>query len=238
MFFPNLMNIKKDDLVLEIGPGAYPYWRSDCLLDKFGNEPGTDVSQFGGLPQETLGKPLFFMEGSTIPFKDKSFDYVICSHVLEHVNHIELPHLLDEIVRVSGKAYIEFPCTLYDYIYDFEVHLNLMDIVDGEVICLPKLSTRLEEVKSFSRYALEMRKNSGFAVELIGPSTIAVGREFYGCIPLRICEDEESFFARLPIEKSKIERPSLRWKVDNRIKMALYMLSRKRGRKFFEELLQ
>ena len=33
MFFPQLMNIRKNDLVLEIGPGAYPFWRSDCLAD-------------------------------------------------------------------------------------------------------------------------------------------------------------------------------------------------------------
>jgi SAM-dependent methyltransferase len=232
------MTIRKDDLVLEIGPGAYPHWRSDCLIDKFDNESCTDISQFGGLPQKTLGKPLFRMDGTTLPFRDKSFDYVICSHVLEHLNHEELPDFLSEIMRVGRKAYIEFPRTLYDYIYDFDVHLNLMDIVDGEIICLPKRLTRLGDMRRFSRYALELRKTSGFSVELLGPSTIAVGREFNDNIPLRVYEDEEAFFARLSGALSEVSRPGLSWRVANRFKMAIRVFEKKHGSDFFEELLK
>lgn len=238
MFFSHLMTIRNDDLVLEIGPGAYPHWRSDCLVDKFDNESCPDVSQFGGLPQKTLGKPLFRMEDTIIPFRDKSFDYVICSHVLEHVNHYELPGFLAEIMRVGKRAYIEFPRTLYDFIYDFDAHLNLMDIVDGEIICLPKTLTHMGEVRRFSRYALEMRKRSGFSAELLGPSTFAVGREFNESIPLRVYEGEEAFFARLPMDMSEYRRPGLSWKVANRIKMALRVFAKKNGREFFEGLLK
>ena len=47
-----------------------------------------------------------------IPFKDKEFDYVILSHVLEHV-----PNLLEfvsEIERISKAGYIELPTKLND----------------------------------------------------------------------------------------------------------------------------
>jgi SAM-dependent methyltransferase len=227
------MTIRNDDLVLEIGPGAYPHWRSDCLVDKFDNESCTDVSQFGGLPQKTLGKPLFRMDGTTIPFKDKSFDYVICSHVLEHVHHSDLPSFLAEIMRVGRRAYIEFPRTLYDFIYDFDVHLNLMDIVDGEIICLPKTVTRLGEVRRLSRYALEMRNKSGFSVELISPWTVAVGREFNESIPLQVYGDEEAFFARLPMDMSEYKKPGLSWKVATRINMTLHAFVKKHDREYF-----
>jgi len=62
MFFPQLMNIRRNDLVLEIGPGAYPFWRSDCLADKYDNESDVDLSQLGGDLQKTKGKPLFRIE--------------------------------------------------------------------------------------------------------------------------------------------------------------------------------
>ena len=47
-----------------------------------------------------------------LPFKDKEFDYVILSHVLEHV-----PNLLefkDELVRIAKSGYIELPTKFYD----------------------------------------------------------------------------------------------------------------------------
>lgn len=238
MFFPHLMKIDNNDLVLEIGPGAYPYWRSDCLVDKFDNESGTDVSQFGGLPQKTMGKPLFRMDGTTIPFKNKSFDYVICSHVLEHVNHEDLPGFVAEIMRVGRRAYIEFPRTIFDFIYDFDVHLNLMDIVNGEIVCLPKALTRLKDVKRFTRYALELRTRRGFAVELLGSSVVAVGREFEGSIPLKVYDDEESFFARLPLDAPGIGMPTLAWRAASHLKRMLRLFSRKYGREYFEGLLK
>tara|TARA_Y100000741_G_C18214709_1_gene543210 strand:- start:572 stop:1234 length:663 start_codon:yes stop_codon:yes gene_type:complete len=47
-----------------------------------------------------------------LPFKDKEFDYVVLSHVLEHV-----PNIVDfakEVERISKAGYIELPTKLAD----------------------------------------------------------------------------------------------------------------------------
>ena len=47
-----------------------------------------------------------------LPFKDKEFDYVILSHVLEHVPN--LIEFISEVERISKAGYIELPTKLND----------------------------------------------------------------------------------------------------------------------------
>lgn len=222
MFYPYLLNISQSDVVLEVGPGAYPYWRSDCLADKFDNNFETDISQFGGAPQQTKGKPLFLLEDSRLPFKDKVFDYLICSHVLEHVPFDELTLFASELSRVAKRTYIEVPRPAYDLVYDFDVHLNLMDIVAGSIVCLPKVKTNLHQTKLFTKYALELRKSQGFAIELVSVNAIAVGKEFSGQIPIIICENEDEFFERISNNIVQIPPPTLGWKLKQRLARLKY----------------
>ena len=48
----------------------------------------------------------------SLPFKDKEFDYVICTHVIEHVN--DPIFFKKEIERVGKSGYIELPTRLND----------------------------------------------------------------------------------------------------------------------------
>ena len=97
MYFPQIMKIKSSDDVLEIGPGAYPFWRSDCLADIYDEHSEIDLTQFGGAKLNTKGKPLFRIVDNVLPFKDNSFDYVICSHVFEHVPHADATQSLGAV---------------------------------------------------------------------------------------------------------------------------------------------
>ena len=47
-----------------------------------------------------------------LPFKDKEFDFVITSHVIEHVEDFKF--FLSELERISSKGYIELPSRLGD----------------------------------------------------------------------------------------------------------------------------
>ena len=52
------------------------------------------------------------LTSNILPFRDKEFDFVIASHVIEHVNDVEL--FIKELQRVSSKGYIELPTILED----------------------------------------------------------------------------------------------------------------------------
>jgi len=47
-----------------------------------------------------------------LPFKDKEFDFVISSHVIEHVEDFQF--FIKELERISNKGYIELPTRLGD----------------------------------------------------------------------------------------------------------------------------
>ena len=49
-----------------------------------------------------------------LPFKDKEFDYIICAHVIEHVN--DPIFFKQEIERIGKSGYIELPTRLNDNI--------------------------------------------------------------------------------------------------------------------------
>ena len=52
------------------------------------------------------------LEDKKLPFKDKEFDFVITSHVIEHVEDVNF--FIKELQRISSKGYIELPTMLED----------------------------------------------------------------------------------------------------------------------------
>ena len=67
-----------------------------------------------------------------LPFKDQEFDFVVASHVMEHVDDIEF--FISELERVSKKGYIELPTMLEDNLVfeNKKDHLWHMDFDDVE----------------------------------------------------------------------------------------------------------
>lgn len=137
MFFPErIKSIRSSDKVLEIGPGATPYFRSDVFLEK---EYGTEkelIAQSGHVGKLITEKRLVTYTGDVFPFEDKEFDYVVCSHVLEHVPDADI--FLKEIQRVGKKGYLEYPTIYYDYIYNFPEHLLFLFEKNGVINWMTK----------------------------------------------------------------------------------------------------
>lgn len=143
MFFPDrITSIAPGDRVLEIGPGAHPYHRSDVLLEMRFNDPEEYARQFGHADPLRTEKDLVFYDGRTFPFADGEFDYIICSHVLEHVPDVEA--FLGEVFRVGKRGYFEYPTIHYEYLYNFGVHLNFLRFTDGRLFHMAKSDSPLD----------------------------------------------------------------------------------------------
>ena len=68
-----------------------------------------------------------------MPFKSHAFDYVIASHVLEHLPVEEVPIFLSEISRVASAGYIEVPSIAYEYLFNIPEH-KLVFVKKGNVL--------------------------------------------------------------------------------------------------------
>ena len=120
------MNIRADDFVLEIGSGHNPKTRSDVLCDKFIE----DDEQRGG--KIIADRPIVEADGQFLPFADKVFDYVICAHVLEHVE--DPKQLIAELMRVANRGYIETPSEIGERIYGWHYHNWVVNLIDNRLI--------------------------------------------------------------------------------------------------------
>ncbi|MBC5766919.1 methyltransferase domain-containing protein [Ramlibacter albus] len=100
--------VPKDALVLEVGSGGNPYPRANVLLDAYENTRERNWAPLKSDRPTVLG----FVE--QLPFRDKAFDFVIASHVLEHSGDPE--QFLAELQRVAKAGYIEVPDAFFERI--------------------------------------------------------------------------------------------------------------------------
>jgi ubiquinone/menaquinone biosynthesis C-methylase UbiE len=76
------------------------------------NKYATTISDIMDLSDHYKDKSFIKITEKKLPFKDKEFDFVIASHVAEHVEDIS--YFLNELSRVGKKGYIEVPTRLED----------------------------------------------------------------------------------------------------------------------------
>lgn len=107
--FLKWLEIHSTDLVLDLGSGQNPNLRANVLCDKYVID---NTERAFEAPVFMDSRPFVIADGSILPFKDKSFDFVICSHVLEHVDEPE--KFLNELQRVAKRGYIETPHPIYE----------------------------------------------------------------------------------------------------------------------------
>ena len=132
------------------------------------NEFATTICDVQDLSEFYKEKNFVKLENKSLPFKDNEFDFVIASHVLEHVEDFKF--FIKELERVSNKGYIELPTKLEDNLVfenkkDHLWHMDFND-VDSKLIISDKLQF-VEPILTVS-VAHKLRKNfkSSFVIEL------------------------------------------------------------------------
>jgi SAM-dependent methyltransferase len=106
--------VSKSALVLEVGAGGNPYPRANVMLDAMESTIERNEQSL------ITDRPLILGLCESLPFKDKSFDFIIASHVLEHTDNPE--KFLTELMRVGKAGYIETPEGWFEKMCAFTYH--------------------------------------------------------------------------------------------------------------------
>lgn len=176
-----MLHINPTDLVLEIGSGNRPRRRSNVLCDKF-LESNTERS--GGEALVVDNRPFVVADGHSLPFKDKCFDYVITSHILEHVE--DPRQFVSELSRVARAGYIETPAEIGEAIFGWPFHRWRVHL-DGDTIVLrPRIAD-----SPFGEYFHRMYESDPVFAEFVDShfAQFYVQYEWVGSIRLRVDAD-------------------------------------------------
>ena len=129
------------------------------------NEFANTICDVQDLSKFYKDKNFIKLENKQLPFKDNEFDFVIASHVLEHVEDFKF--FISELERVSKKGYIELPTKLEDNLV-FENkndHLWHMDFDDVNSKLL--ISNKLQYIEPILTVSMIQNLRENFKGSLV-----------------------------------------------------------------------
>ena len=103
---------KEGEKVLDVGSGGDPFPFATVLADKFIEPSVHRSSEF-----KSGGKSVYVCDICDMPFGNKEFDYVVASHILEHVDNPIAA--CKELQRVGKAGYIESPTFMKDALFSW-----------------------------------------------------------------------------------------------------------------------
>ena len=152
-YIQSILSKKPDWKILDIGCGYGANEFANTICDV------QDLSKF------YKDKNFIKLENKQLPFKDNEFDFVIASHVLEHVKDFKF--FINELERVSKKGYIELPTKLEDNLV-FENkndHLWHMDFDDVNSKLL--ISNKLQYIEPILTVSMIQNLRENFKSSLV-----------------------------------------------------------------------
>ena len=143
-----------------------PNWKVlDIGCGYTANENATVVSDVQDLSNFYKNKKFVKITEKKLPFKDNEFDFVITSHVIEHVDDFQF--FISEIERISKKGYIELPTKLGDNLVfeNSNDHLWMFEYDDNSNILLA--SKKQEFIEPFVSVSTAKKLEKIFRQSLI-----------------------------------------------------------------------
>mgnify|MGYP001480461092 FL=1 len=129
------------------------------------NEFANTICDVQDLSKFYKDKNFIKLENKQLPFKDNEFDFVIASHVLEHVEDFKF--FINELERVSKKGYIELPTKLEDNLVfeNKKDHLWHMDFDDVNSKLL--ISNKLQYIEPILTVSMIQNLRENFKASLV-----------------------------------------------------------------------
>ena len=149
----NIISQNPDWKVLDIGCGygASKYATTICdILD---------------LSDHYKDKTFIKINEKKLPFKDKEFDFIIASHVVEHVEDIS--YFLNEITRVGKKGYIEVPTKLEDNLVFENKKAHIWHLVFDDVNNKLNISKKIQYIEPVLTVSTIKKFNDYFRESLV-----------------------------------------------------------------------
>ena len=129
------------------------------------NKFATTICDIQDLSHFYKDKNFVKLDGKRLPFEDNHFDFIIASHVLEHVEDYKF--FISELERVSSKGYIELPTKLEDNLVfeNKKAHLWQMDFDDDNSKLL--ISKKLQYMEPILTVSMLQQFRKNFKSSLI-----------------------------------------------------------------------
>ena len=129
------------------------------------NKFATTICDIQDLSHFYKDKNFVKLDGNRLPFEDNHFDFVIASHVLEHVEDYKF--FINELERVSSKGYIELPTKLEDNLVfeNKKAHIWQMDFDDDNSKLL--ISKKLQFIEPILTVSMLQQFRKNFKSSLI-----------------------------------------------------------------------
>ena len=155
-YINSILKSNEDWRILDIGCGYSANEYADTICDI------QNLSDF------YKGKNFVKLSGQQLPFGEDEFDFIIASHVIEHVEDPKL--FINELQRVSKKGYIELPTKLEDNLVfenkkDHIWHMDFDD-VNSELLISKKIQIFEPVVTVSTIQKLREYFRNSFVIEL------------------------------------------------------------------------
>ncbi|MDR3625446.1 MAG: glycosyltransferase [Ignavibacteriaceae bacterium] len=112
-----IFSAEPDWKVIDIGSGHHPNRRANIILEKYMGETIHRTNQRVEIPED---KYLVIGDALYTPFKDKEFDFLIASHIGEHID--DPVKFCSELNRITKRGYIETPGPLTEMLLPSLAH--------------------------------------------------------------------------------------------------------------------
>lgn len=125
------------DLVVDVGSGGDPHPRADVLVERSVDTDWDRTVKF------RRSAPTVLADICALPFRTGTFDFSICSHVLEHLD--DPVTAAAELSRISRAGYIETPSYLHEKMFPMTWHKWMVVKTGDRIQFEPKESALLDE---------------------------------------------------------------------------------------------